>query len=62
MPTAVRWWARVVAAIVTGGLGVVVIALQWHRPTDVVAALVLAGAISMISSALLLGDGGVRRR
>ncbi|MBF6331931.1 hypothetical protein [Nocardia transvalensis] len=61
-PIAVRWWLRVVAAIVAGGFGVAVIALQWHRPTDVVAALLLASAISMISSALLLGDGGVRGR
>ncbi|ATL67260.1 hypothetical protein [Nocardia terpenica] len=54
--SAVRRWVGAAATIVAGALCVAVIALQWHRPADVVGALLLPSAISLISSALFLDD------
>lgn len=50
---AVRDVVRLVVIFLLACLSGAVVALQWHRPTDVIGALLLAGAVSMISSAFL---------
>ncbi|MFI9509840.1 hypothetical protein [Nocardia sp. NPDC052566] len=56
VPRAARWWTGVAAMFGVGCVSVAVVALQWHRPSDVLGALLLAGAISMIGAALVFGD------
>jgi membrane-associated phospholipid phosphatase len=57
LPAALRWVAGLLGVVGVAGASVAVMAVGWHRPSDVIAAL---GVIAAVGGALLLVDG-VRR-
>lgn len=55
-PPAARWGAAAIGAVYAGGVGVAVIALDWHRPSDVLGAqLVAVGWAGLAAAALAAG-------
>ncbi len=57
LPVVLRWVAGLVGAVLVAGASVAVMAVGWHRPSDVIAAF---GVVAAVAGALLLVDG-VRR-
>lgn len=59
VPAAARWIAAATGASYAVGVGVAVILLDWHRPSDVVGAyLVTAAWTALVAAALLAAPGG----
>lgn len=65
LPRVVRWVGALVGALFAVGVGVAVVVGQWHRPSDVVAALMLVAALGFLTLAFTHGSGmdqvGTRR-
>lgn len=55
-PPAARWGAAAIGTAYAGGVGIAVIALDWHRPSDVLGAqLVAVGWAGLVTAALAAG-------
>lgn len=65
LPRVLRWVGALLGAVLASGVGVAVIVGQWHRPSDVVAALMLVGGLAFLALAFTHGSGmdriGTRR-
>jgi hypothetical protein len=58
-PPALRWLAAIAGGAYAVGVGVAVLALDWHRPSDVIAAyLVTTGWTALVGAFLLIAGGG----
>ncbi|GAA4389452.1 hypothetical protein GCM10023147_16210 [Tsukamurella soli] len=60
VPRAARGWAAAVTAVVVAVVSMGVVALQWHRPSDVLGALLIAGAAAAGARAMCSGLPGPR--
>jgi len=56
-PPALRWTATLVGCAYATGVGVAVIALDWHRPSEVVGAYLVSVAWTAAVGAILTGTG-----
>jgi membrane-associated phospholipid phosphatase len=57
-PQALRWWAAAVGSAYAIGVGVAVVLLDWHRPSDVLGAyLVTVTWTALVAAALLSAPG-----
>lgn len=61
-PPALRWTATLAGCAYAGGVGVAVIALDWHRPSEVIGAYLVTVAWTAAMGAVLVacGEGGSR--
>ena len=57
LPRVTRWVGALFGAALSAGVGVAVIVGQWHRPSDVVASLMLVGGIAFLVLAFTRGSG-----
>jgi membrane-associated phospholipid phosphatase len=60
VPPALRWASTVVGAAYAAGVGVAVIALDWHRPSDVLGAYLVCVTWAAAVAAVLVTTGGRR--
>jgi membrane-associated phospholipid phosphatase len=60
VPPGLRWVATAVGTLYAAGVGVAVIALDWHRPSDVLGAYLVCVAWAAAVAAALLAAGGGR--
>ena len=59
-PAALRWTATLAGCVYATGIGIAVVALDWHRPSEVIGAYLVAVAWTAAVAAVLIacGEGG----
>lgn len=57
-PPALRWTAALAGGAYAAGIGVAVLALGWHRPSEVIGAYLVATAWTALVAAVLIGARG----
>lgn len=62
VPPAARWTAALAGCLYAAGVGIAVIALDWHRPSEAVGAYLMATAWTAAVAAILLVAGEGRRQ
>ncbi|MBJ7456191.1 MAG: phosphatase PAP2 family protein [Thermoleophilia bacterium] len=61
VPPAARWTAALAGCLYAAGVGIAVIALDWHRPSEAVGAYLVATAWTAAVAAVLVAAGEGRR-